>query len=47
MGRFDISKQEAYYSFDGKEHVATQFKIVDGFMLPKGEKAQQIDAIGY
>ena len=47
VGRFDIQKQEASYAFDGKENYTQQFKIVDGFILPKGEKAEDVDAIGF
>lgn len=46
-GRFDLSKQEAFYSFNGKEEVATMFKIVEGLLLPKGQQAPDDDAIGY
>lgn len=47
VGRFDIQKQEASYAFDGKENYTQQFKIVDGFILPKGEKAEDVDAVGF
>ena len=47
VGRFDLNKQEALYSYDGKEQAATQFEIVDGYILPKGEKAEEADAIGF
>ena len=47
MGRFDLSKQLAVYSFDGKEQAANMFRIVEGLILPKGEEAPPEDAIGY
>ena len=47
VGRFDIQKQEASYPFDGKENYTQHFKVVDGFVLPKGEKADEIDAVGF
>lgn len=47
VGRFDMKSQEAYYSFDGKEHVANMFRIVEGLILPKDQKAEEEDAIGF
>ena len=46
-GKLATSKNQAFFSYGGREHPTKDYKIVTGTIMAKGDKPNESDAVGF
>ena len=46
-GKYCQGIKKAFYCLDGQEHLSRYYKLIEGYILPKGQKPDKEDEIGF